>query len=866
MTTFTAGARLGRYEIVAPIGAGGMGQVWRAHDTRLNRDVAIKVLPAEFASDPQRQERFEREARATAALSHPNILAVHDVGTHDGAPYIVEELVEGESLRERLRRGVLPAAEVAELAVQIARGLAAAHEKRIVHRDPKPDNVIVTRDGVAKVLDFGLAKFVAPAPSPRDAKLTHVPTSATELGAVLGTAAYMAPEQALGRVVDERADVFAFGILLYELLTGRRPFSGGTATEIVAAILKDAPDPLPESVPERLRTVVARCLAKEPDQRFPSAREALAALREGAGAAPVVPVAAPVPQRPRHRVAVAVAAAVLVLGALATALWLQRTRSERRATVVGRAAKVMVGRFENQTGDPSLAPVAAMAVESVTQGLVEQGELEVVPASGDGRTVDDATLCRSALAAGAGTVVSGNIYLAGDELELRARVTDAAASEPVFALRPERGSRSDAGRVVERVRQRVMTAVALHLGRAPALGGITTAPLYPAYQEFLAGAMSMGVDPKAVIRHLEKAAELDPEFWHPQLRLMSWYYTTGDTARYEALRKRLEESQDEFGPADRALFQYYDAMLGGRPAEAYRRARELLALAPQDFTFKFAAGNLALALNRPREAVECIGDIEAINWKVFGSWMQGTWLLGVAAFSHHLLGEHEAELKVAEFGVRTYPDKINVREDEARALAALDRLADLDRVVTESLTVRERAGTPGEVLLTAAQELRAHGHAGEARGLASRCADWHADHASEAGGRIGFALNRVECLWLAERFAEARPLADEIATRSPDVAYATGYRAVVAARAGDREVAAAGDKVLAGLDDVRGRGDYSWMRAFIAAQLGERDRAVELLRVALAHGFSAKGYLHVFAFLEPLHGYPPFEELIRPKG
>jgi tetratricopeptide (TPR) repeat protein/TolB-like protein len=861
------GTRLGPYEIVAPIGAGGMGAVWRAHDARLKRDVAIKVLPAEFASDPERLERFEREARATAALSHPNILAVHDIGNYEGAPYIVEELVEGESLRERVKRGPVAVAEAVEVATQIARGLAAAHDKHIVHRDLKPDNVIVTRDGVAKILDFGLAKFVTPGGSPQDATLTHVPTGATELGAVLGTAAYMAPEQALGRAVDERADVFAFGILVYELLTGRRPFAGGTATEVVAAILKDTPEPLPEGVPERLRGIVGRCLEKLPGKRFPSARELLAALQDTTGAVELRAPSRGVGGRPRTRRRVTVAlAAAGVLAAVAAGLWLRDLWTGSGRAVALDPAKVLVGRFENQTGDASLATVAAMVSESVTQGLVEQGDLEVIPDAGGGSVADDAPLRKAAREVGAATIVSGSYFLNGGELDVRARVSDASTGKPIFVLKPVRGPGGQPNQVVERVRQRVMSAVLLHLGRAPALGGLTTPPLYPAYQEFLIGATSMGVDWRAVIKHLERAAELDPEFWHPQLRLLSAYKNTGETAKYEAMKKHLEASQDRFGPADLALFQYYDAQIGGRPQEALRKARELLALAPQDFTFKFAAGDLALALNRPREAIESIGDLETVDWNVFGKWMQGTWLLGVAAFSHHLLGEHDAELKVAELGMRLYPDMLNERTDQVRALAALGRFAGLDRAVMDALTIRARRGSPGEVVLTAAQELRAHGHADEARRMASRCADWHASHASEGRGKVGFALNQVECLWLAERFSGARSLADEVVKQRPDDEFAMGYRAILAARAGERDLAAAADKAIAGMDDLDARGDYSWMRACIAAQLGERDRAVELLRAALANGFRLKGYLHVYAFLEPLHGYAPFEELVAPKG
>jgi tetratricopeptide (TPR) repeat protein len=277
--TVAAGSRLGPYEIIALIGAGGMGEVYRARDTRLGRDVAIKVLPAEFAADAERLRRFEREAKATAALSHPNILDVHDVGTVEGVPYLVEELLEGESLRDRLARGAVPVREAVEIAVQVAHGLAAAHGKHIVHRDLKPANVFITKEGTVKILDFGIAKLVESVPVGEADTLTHAPTGATEFGRVLGTMAYMAPEQARGMPVDPRSDIFSFGVVLYEMLSGERPFRGETATDTLAAILKEEPPPLPEGVPSALQGVVTQCLAKRPDQRFSSAHDLALALQ-----------------------------------------------------------------------------------------------------------------------------------------------------------------------------------------------------------------------------------------------------------------------------------------------------------------------------------------------------------------------------------------------------------------------------------------------------------------------------------------------------------------------------------------------------------------------------------------------------------
>jgi eukaryotic-like serine/threonine-protein kinase len=273
--TLAAKTKLGPYEIQSPLGAGGMGEVYRARDTRLNRDVAVKVLPSSFASDTERLQRFAQESRAAAALNHPNILSIYDVGTDDGTPYVVSELLEGETLRDRLRTGSLSSTRKAiEYARQIARGLAAAHEKGIVHRDLKPENIFITHDGRAKILDFGLAKFTRPeADNADDAPTVQV---ATEAGTVMGTAGYMSPEQVRGKPTDARSDIFSFGAILYEMLSGKRAFHGESSADTMSSILKEDPPDLTETnrnIPPALDRIVRHCLEKNPAERFQSARD-----------------------------------------------------------------------------------------------------------------------------------------------------------------------------------------------------------------------------------------------------------------------------------------------------------------------------------------------------------------------------------------------------------------------------------------------------------------------------------------------------------------------------------------------------------------------------------------------------------------
>jgi eukaryotic-like serine/threonine-protein kinase len=327
-----SGARLGPYEIVAPLGAGGMGEVFRARDTRLKREVAIKVLPHGLSLDPERLRRFEQEALATAALNHPNILAVFDIGTNQigteqGSPYVVSELLEGETLRERLRGGAIALRKTLDYALQIAHGLAAAHEKGIVHRDLKPENIFVTKDGRVKILDFGLAKLTQAESGDHQAQatLTHV----TEIGTVLGTAGYMSPEQVRGVAVDARSDIFSFGAILYEMISGKRAFHRETAADTMSAILKEDPPDLAETnrnVSPALERIVQHCLEKNPESRFHSASDIAFDLEHLSGISSTSARALPAAGAPARGKLMAVLAGglVLALAMLGVGWWLGR--------------------------------------------------------------------------------------------------------------------------------------------------------------------------------------------------------------------------------------------------------------------------------------------------------------------------------------------------------------------------------------------------------------------------------------------------------------------------------------------------------------------------------------------------------------
>jgi Tol biopolymer transport system component len=410
--TLTNGTRVGRYEIRSQLGAGGMGEVYLARDPKINRDVAIKVLPNAFSSDFERLRRFELEAEAAGKLNHPNILAVYDVEIHDGSPFVVYELLEGETLRERLSAGALSFRKAVDYAEQIANGLTAAHEKGIIHRDLKPENIFITTDGGIKILDFGLAKLREPM---LDAEAqTDVPTRKvnTDPGAVMGTVGYMSPEQVRAERLDHRSDIFSLGVIFYEMLSGRRPFRGESAIETLNAILKEDPPELSESngqINPAFEKIVMHCLEKSPGHRFQSARDVAFALESlsGLSSGRTVTAALPLtPSRPKKRERLAwIVAAVCLLGLLAAVPF--AIAYLRRAPVDERVLKLSV-----------LAPEKATMIGTVGMAVSPDGRRLAFVAYSEGqsliwvRTLD--SLSAQALPGTEGTQAVSSLFWSPD--------------------------------------------------------------------------------------------------------------------------------------------------------------------------------------------------------------------------------------------------------------------------------------------------------------------------------------------------------------------------------------------------------------------------------------------------------------------
>jgi eukaryotic-like serine/threonine-protein kinase len=431
--TLESGSRLGPYEVVGLLGSGGMGEVYRARDPRLEREVAIKVLPEEVA-DPKQLRRFEQEARAAGALNHPNVLAVYDVGTHDGTLYVVSELLEGHTLKVRLEGGALPVRKAVDHALQIAHGLAAAHDKGIVHRDLKPDNVFVTNDGRIKILDFGLAKLTRPTPLVREGDQGTGPR-ATESGVVLGTVGFMSPEQVRGEAVDHRSDIFSFGALLYEMLTGMRAFRRDSAVETMNAILKEDPPEISgaaRGVPPALAGLVRRCLEKRAPERFHSAHDlalALEAISSGSsGPSEEHAVARKVRVSKRHMLWMVLAAMVLAAGGL---YWgFVRTPAPPVAGVIDSLAVLP---FENVGGDPNNEYLSDGVAETLINKLSRLPDLKVMARSTTFRFRDkDADPRKVGRDLGVGAVLTGRVSLRGDTLVVGAELVDVARGTQIW--------------------------------------------------------------------------------------------------------------------------------------------------------------------------------------------------------------------------------------------------------------------------------------------------------------------------------------------------------------------------------------------------------------------------------------------------
>jgi TolB-like protein len=602
----TAGTCLGPYEMIVALGAGGMGEVYRARDTRLNRDVAIKILPAQVAADRHLRERFDREAKAVAALSHPNIVGIYDVGTHDGIPYAAIELLEGATLGQRISGTPLPLRTVVDFAVQIGRGLAAAHERGIVHRDLKPENIFVTRDGHVKILDFGLATEPAtPAPASMATRLPE-----TERGMMLGTVGYMSPEQARGEPADTRSDIFAFGCVLYEMVSGRRAFKGETRIETLHAILKDNPADLIASgrdIPPALDRLIMRCVEKAPASRFQTARDLVFALENllDASTPSGHPRATP-PAPARGWLAGAAAVLIVVIGA--GTWWAVTTRRSRVVAPVAATAKpvdqarrlLAVLPFENITRDGKPGYFGAGMTDEVASQLSKLSALRVVGRAAVAKFKDARTdLPAMVKELDIGSVVTGSVREDGSRVRVTVELMDARSGALIWSEQYDREA-ADVFAVQSDIALRVAEALnaSVTLDEQARVGKRPTSSV-AAYQLFVRARGLSAVTPdqlKHSIELLRQAVALDPQFALAYGLLANRYYFAGAYGDLSALPRGLDAGHKAIAIDPQLAAGHHglgiNLMQMGRLSEAlvsFRKAVEL------DRTYTGALNDLEIA-------------------------------------------------------------------------------------------------------------------------------------------------------------------------------------------------------------------------------------------------------------------------------
>jgi len=783
--------------------------------------------------------------------------------------------------------------------------------RRRTTKGSKPENVFLTRDGRIKILDFGLAKLKLP-----DADLTtETPTATldTAPGGLIGTVPYMAPEQVQGEPADHRSDIFALGVVLYEMLTGQRPFRGSTSFETAAAILKEDPEPIASAAPgvsPPLASMVSKCLEKRPKDRFSSARdfslalEAIASHESGTRGTWSAEggLSAWARGRRLHRaVGVAGVTAAIVIGAVVWAPWQRRdgvpgvsgdhrTVSPSGATGDFESRRIAVAVFENRTGDPALDSLGLMAADWVTEGLsqIRAANVALPPstAMGLGGAGDPATFAafsdprRVAELTRAEIVVSGSYYAENGDLLFRTRLTEAGGDRLLLTLDPVRGPRERPAEVVGAMRMGVVSAVAFHLD-AQFDAGVQRPPSLEAYREAKKADELWYLDWDRVIAHLERAVALDSNFWSAQGSLFLAYFFIGDHEKAER-QLAVFEGLENLRPFERQQVRYYRAHAAGRTSDGLAAIREMERLAPELEYVRYNKGVYAYFLNLPDESDRALtsmtGDGEQSS---FGGWPA----FEIRAHALHVLGRYEEQRIVAGVGLERYPGILYFHEHQAAALAALGRLDDLDRLISAALTAQPTSGTAGQVMLVAAMELHAHGHRGEAKALAMRAAGWYQRQSPETYRALQTPNRGIEwyrsrpadiakrmreehatALYWSGKWADSHSIITVLASEDPDSAEYLGRLGTLAARMGKNDEASHFFERLDRMDPRYLYGLETFWQASIAAQLGERKQAIELLAEAFSKGHWFSTQIHRNIDFEPLWGDPEFEGLLRPKG
>ncbi|MCX6143033.1 MAG: serine/threonine-protein kinase [Ignavibacteriales bacterium] len=874
------GTTVSHYKILEKLGEGGMGVVYKAHDTKLDRDVALKFLPHHLTATADEQARFLQEARAASALNHPNICGIYSIGEDGDRHFIEMEYVEGKTLRQMVP---IQKTQIAvDYAIQIGEALQEAHSKGIVHRDVKADNIMVNLKNQIKVMDFGLAKLKG------SLKLTK--TSST-----VGTLAYMAPEQIQGGEVDARSDIFSFGVVLYEMLAGHLPFRGEHEAAMMYSIVNEDSEPIQKYLPDvssDLIHVLNRLLEKNPQDRYQSIAEAVIELkrlkRDTSKVHRIQPITQsvnpqlttvsgassqqlPIPSRPFWRKPLFLGSAiVLVVGIIAVGVLVFYPNAKE--IVLFNPKGVVVAEFENQTGDGSLVHLSRMVTDALSQGLAQIGLVDVVPSS-------DALLATRKLqrepgsaqrivpardlgkATKAKLVVSGAFYRQGDNLQIRAEILDAETGKLLAAVDPVTKPSSAITDLIEELKERVLGLVALkHTSYLSMYLGILHPPTYKALKEFTQGYdFFTRSDYRSAIPCFQRAERIDSLFFAARIYLSVAHSNIGQLAVSDSIATCLDRFRDRFTDYERNLLDWIQSANRGSYEAAYRAAVKMRALVPSS-TSTYISASYAARLNRPQQTINLLNQIDQqsempTKWKYY-------W--GVLTAAYHILGQYDEELKVAQSARSLFPNDIVTLGYEFRALAALGKIQDVAQRLDECLSIPARPNADrGAAMRTAARELRAHGFTEASRDVLEKALTWYRTRTPDQLKTLRYGLGQT--LYLASQFAEAQKTFEELVKESPDNIDYHGYLGVLAARRGDRAEAIKASSWLENQNRPYLYGAPLVWRASIAAVSSDQERAVMLLREAFAQGAEYGIEWHRDPDLESLRDYGPYKELMKVK-
>jgi serine/threonine protein kinase len=854
------GKTVSHYKIIEKLGEGGMGVVYKAEDTKLKRFVALKFLPSHIVENASIRRRFIQEAQSASALDHPNICTVHEIDEVEDSSFIVMAYIDGQNLKEKLDSGPLTIEESLKIAIQIAEGLKEAHEKGIVHRDIKSSNIMLSSKGQTKITDFGLAKLTG------QKKLTKT-------GATLGTVAYMSPEQTKGETVDQRTDIWSFGVMLYEMITGQLPFRGDFDQAVVYSILNQEPEPVTgvrTGVPIELERIINKAMAKNPKERYQHINEIEVDLRAFAkdelikiqyeenipivkGSKKKWPLQFIKRIKGRKKIALPIAAVTTIVLVALIIFIIQQQGS----TFI--ANRVVVVPFENKTGDESLKMLGHMAAEMITQGMSQISAIETVPfisvMDSYPKNKEKPSAFTIAVQNNAGVLITGSYYLQGEGLTFRASITDAEHEKLIEAPSPVKGSSKTPEEAIERLRSQILGAIAFNFPYDVQTGQMHI-PSFEAYKEYRMGREIFNTDYDKARNHFYKSVEIDSAFTIPLLFIAVTYNNQGQHARADSMFDLINEHREALPLFDRLSLDYFMAINSGNRAEAMRFLKKAEKLAPRNYFVKFFIGLIARGQNFPQFAVD---NYTAFGYERMAEDLRGYLSLWDLANALYMLGEYKQALAVIHLTRQHFPDLSFSLNHEAILHAARGHIQEVNRVIDESFQLADWA--PGGVMFDAAKAFRAHGHKEASHEVLRQALEWY--H-SRVTGDYQYAI--AEALYWDEQWVEAQPIFEQLYRECPENQNYYGYTGVVAARLGERQKAKKILEELYSKDEPYLFGSHLYWCARIAAVLGEHRRAVELLREAYGQGVRYGTDKLLQMDFESLRDYQPYIELMRPKG